>query len=196
MSRAMSDPSPSVHVLVVAAGRGSRFGGPLPKQYCDLAGEPVLRRTVGAFLAHPAVSGVRVMIHPDDRRLYDAAVGDLGLPEPVHGGATRQASVLNGLEALASVEPDLVLIHDAARPLISAGAIDRLIASLAGRRGAWRTSRHSDGGVTRTRVREDVLDPTSVMTLGTGWAAVIVLSDGGDVRFARVLSAAARRSAR
>jgi len=127
----MSDSSPSVHVLVVAAGRGSRFGGPLPKQYCDLAGEPVLRRTVGAFLDHPAVSGVRVMIHPDDRALYDAAVGDLGLPEPVHGGATRQASVLNGLEALASVEPDLVLIHDAARPLISAGAIDRLIASLA-----------------------------------------------------------------
>ncbi len=69
----------------------------------------------------------------------------------------------------------------------------RLIASLAGRQGAWRTSRHSDGGVTRTRVREDVLDPTAVVRLGTGWAAVIVLSDGGDVRFARVLSAPARR---
>lgn len=123
-------PAPTVHVLIVAAGRGARFGGPLPKQYCALAGQPVLRRTVGAFLAHPAVSGIRVTIHPDDRALYDAAVGDLGLPEPVHGGATRQASVLNGLEALAPARPDLVLIHDAARPLVSAGAIDRLIASL------------------------------------------------------------------
>jgi TraM recognition site of TraD and TraG/Bacterial protein of unknown function (DUF853) len=69
----------------------------------------------------------------------------------------------------------------------------QLIASLAGRRGAWRTSRHSDGGMTRTRVREDVLDPTAVMRLETGWAAVITLSDGGDMRFARVLSAAAQR---
>ncbi len=131
MSDRSSSPSaPSVQVLVVAAGRGSRFGGPLPKQYCDLAGQPVLRRTVDAFLAHPGVSGVRVMIHPDDRALYDAAVGDLDLPAPVHGGATRQASVLNGLEAIAGLAPDRVLIHDAARPLISAGAIDRLIASL------------------------------------------------------------------
>jgi hypothetical protein len=69
----------------------------------------------------------------------------------------------------------------------------RLIASLAGRRGAWRTSRRSDGGVTRTRVREDVLDSTDVVRLGTGWAAVIVLSGGGGVRFARILSASGRR---
>jgi hypothetical protein len=69
----------------------------------------------------------------------------------------------------------------------------RLIASLAGRRGAWRTSRRSDGAVTRTRVREDVLDSTDVVRLGTGWAAVIVLSGGGSVRFAHILSASARR---
>jgi len=69
----------------------------------------------------------------------------------------------------------------------------RLIASLAGRRGAWRTSRRSDGGVTRTRVSEDVLDSTDVVRLGTGWAAVIVLSGGGGVRFARILSASRRR---
>ena len=130
VSRAMSDPSPSVHVLIVAAGRGSRFGGPLPKQYCLLAGQPVLRRTAAAFLDHPAVTGVRVVIHPDDRALYDAATGGLDLPAPVSGGAARQDSVRNGLEAIAPDRPDLVLIHDAARPLISAGAIDRLIASL------------------------------------------------------------------
>ncbi len=67
----------------------------------------------------------------------------------------------------------------------------RMIASLAGSRGAWRTSRHSDGRSTRTRVREDVLDPGEVTRLGTGWAAVIVLSRAGGVRFARVLSATA-----
>jgi conjugal transfer pilus assembly protein TraD len=65
----------------------------------------------------------------------------------------------------------------------------RLIASLAGRKGAWRTSRHGDGRVTRTRVREDVLDSTEIVTLGTGWAAVIVLSGDGGVRFARILRA-------
>jgi hypothetical protein len=69
----------------------------------------------------------------------------------------------------------------------------QLIASLAGRKGAFRTSRHSDGRVTRTRVRENVLDSTEVVRLGTGWAAVIVLSGGGGVRFARILSAAGQR---
>jgi TraM recognition site of TraD and TraG/Helicase HerA, central domain len=63
----------------------------------------------------------------------------------------------------------------------------QLIASLAGRKGAWRTSHHSDGRMTRTRIREDVLDPSKVARLGTGWAAVIVLADGGTVHFARVL---------
>ncbi|WP_189045260.1 bifunctional 2-C-methyl-D-erythritol 4-phosphate cytidylyltransferase/2-C-methyl-D-erythritol 2,4-cyclodiphosphate synthase [Aliidongia dinghuensis] len=127
----LSAPAPTVHVLIVAAGRGARFGGPLPKQYCSLAGQPVLRRTLTAFLAHPAVAGVRVVIHPDDRALYDAATDGLDLAEPVAGGATRQESVRNGLEAIAPAAPDLVLIHDAARPLISAGTVDRLIASLA-----------------------------------------------------------------
>src|ERR1700734_3191439 len=125
----MTDHPPPCHVLIVAAGRGSRFGGPLPKQYSLLAGRPVLRHTVAAFQGRPGITSVRVAIHPDDRALYDAAVGDLGLPEPVPGGATRQESVRNGLEAIASGAPDLVLIHDAARPLISAGAIDRLITS-------------------------------------------------------------------
>ncbi|MFC5354998.1 bifunctional 2-C-methyl-D-erythritol 4-phosphate cytidylyltransferase/2-C-methyl-D-erythritol 2,4-cyclodiphosphate synthase [Azospirillum himalayense] len=117
--------------LIVAAGTGQRFGAERPKQYLDLAGQPVLRRTVEAFRRHPKVSAVRVVINPAFRDLYDAAVAGLNLPEPVAGGASRQDSVRNGLEALTDSAPGLVLIHDAARPLIDAGTIDRVIAALA-----------------------------------------------------------------
>lgn len=116
--------------LIVAAGSGQRFGAEQPKQYLDLAGKPVLRRTVEAFLSHPKVSAVRVVINPALRDLYDAAVAGLDLPEPVAGGASRQDSVRNGLEALADSAPDRVLIHDAARPLIDAATIDAVIAAL------------------------------------------------------------------
>jgi 2-C-methyl-D-erythritol 4-phosphate cytidylyltransferase/2-C-methyl-D-erythritol 2,4-cyclodiphosphate synthase len=110
--------------LIVAAGTGSRFGGSLPKQYHELAGEVILRRSVLAFLNHPHIDGVRVVINPDHRSLYDSAVGDLNLPEPITGGDTRQESVRLGLEALAlGKKPDLVMIHDAARPLVDAATI-------------------------------------------------------------------------
>ncbi len=110
--------------LIVAAGSGSRFGGKMPKQYCLLSGIPVLRRSVLAFLNHPHVDGVQVVINPAHRDLYDEALGDLGLPEPVAGGATRQESVLNGLEALAKTsKPGFVMIHDGARPLVDAATI-------------------------------------------------------------------------
>jgi 2-C-methyl-D-erythritol 4-phosphate cytidylyltransferase/2-C-methyl-D-erythritol 2,4-cyclodiphosphate synthase len=110
--------------LIVAAGVGSRFGGSLPKQYYELAGETILRRSVLAFLNHPHIDNVCVVINPDHREMYDKAVGDLGLLAPVAGGETRQASVLNGLEALAEHNrPDLVMIHDAARPLVDASTI-------------------------------------------------------------------------
>ena len=116
--------------LIVAAGTGQRFGAERPKQYLDLAGQPVLRRTIDAFRRHPKVSAVRVVINPAFRDLYDAAVAGLDLPEPVAGGASRQDSVRNGLAALAESAPDLVLIHDAARPLIDADTIDAVIAAL------------------------------------------------------------------
>ncbi len=120
----------SCTALIVAAGSGQRFGAEIPKQYLDLVGKPVLRRTVEAFLRHPRVKAVRVVINPAFRDLYDAAVAGLGLPEPVAGGASRQDSVRNGLEALADSAPDHVLIHDAARPLIDDATIDAVIAAL------------------------------------------------------------------
>ncbi len=125
-----------VVVLVVAAGRGRRFGGDVPKQYLDLAGRPVLRHSLAAFAANPEIDAVRAVIHPDDRQLYDAAAAGLGLGEPVPGGAQRQDSVRLGLESLAELDPDIVLIHDGARPFADAGTIGRVIAALKDHPGA------------------------------------------------------------
>jgi 2-C-methyl-D-erythritol 4-phosphate cytidylyltransferase/2-C-methyl-D-erythritol 2,4-cyclodiphosphate synthase len=91
---------------------------------------PVLRRAVQPFLAHPKVSAVRVVIHPDDAAIYQQSVGDLPLLAPVSGGASRQESVLRGLESLADATPKRVLIHDAARPFVTAAILDRVIRAL------------------------------------------------------------------
>ncbi len=126
--------------LIVAAGRGHRVGGPVPKQYRSLSGRAVLDRTVRRFVDHPAIDGVRVAIHPNDRTLYDEAIRPetaAGKPiRPIDGGANRQESVHLGLESLADTSPDLVLIHDGARPLVPSAAIDRVVAALAEHDGA------------------------------------------------------------
>jgi len=116
--------------LVVAAGRGNRFGGELPKQYARLGGRPVLRYSLEAYCRHPGVAAVQAVIHPDDREYYDQAVAGLGLPPPAAGGATRQESVRRGLEHLAAAAPARVLIHDAARPFVDTGTIDRVLRAL------------------------------------------------------------------
>ncbi len=119
--------------LVVGAGEGQRFGSELPKQYHLLAGMAVMRRSLLAFMDHPEVTAVQAVIHPNHHDLYDQAVRGLALPVPVDGGATRQGSVFNGLESLASraaEAPSTVLIHDAARPLVDHGVISRVLAAL------------------------------------------------------------------
>ena len=116
--------------LVVAAGQGVRFGGPVPKQYSPLGPGSILRHAVAAFASHPRVAGVAVAIRAEDRALYDAALAGLALLPPVAGGATRQDSVRLGLEALASLSPERVLIHDGARPFPDAALIDRVIDGL------------------------------------------------------------------
>ena len=132
----------STAALIVAAGRGHRVGGPLPKQYRALAGHTVLGHSVRRFTAHPRVDRVRVVINPADRALYEAAVQGSASAEggkllaPVAGGATRQDSVRNGLESLEEAPPDLVLIHDGARPLVPAPVIDGALDALAGHDGA------------------------------------------------------------
>lgn len=121
----------SAIALVVAAGRGSRAGGPLPKQYQDIGGRPVLAHALAAFTGHPSVTAVRAVIHPSDRALYDAAAAGLDVLAAVAGGASRQESVLRGLESLSDDAPDAVLIHDAARPFVSAATISASLDALA-----------------------------------------------------------------
>jgi 2-C-methyl-D-erythritol 4-phosphate cytidylyltransferase/2-C-methyl-D-erythritol 2,4-cyclodiphosphate synthase len=127
---------PKVIALIVAAGSGSRMGQDLPKQYLRLGGKTVLRHSLETFRSHPRIAGVRVVINESLRDLYDAAVSGLDLMAPVAGGQKRQDSVRLGLESLAGEHPDLVLIHDAARPFIDAGIIDRTIDTLAAHDGA------------------------------------------------------------
>ena len=116
--------------LVVAAGRGTRLGAPLPKQYLPLAGRAVLRYSLEALADHPGIDAVRVVFNPQDAALYDAAASGLALMPPVAGGAARQDSVRLGLESLADAAPQRVLIHDGARPFLDRGTVDRVLAAL------------------------------------------------------------------
>lgn len=116
--------------LVVAAGSGLRVGGETPKQFLHLGGKPLLRHCLETFLAHPRIAGVRVVINPSYRSLYEAATEGMALLRAVDGGATRQQSVHLGLESLVDINPDLVLIHDAARPFLDAATIDRTLDAL------------------------------------------------------------------
>ncbi|MDO9412874.1 MAG: bifunctional 2-C-methyl-D-erythritol 4-phosphate cytidylyltransferase/2-C-methyl-D-erythritol 2,4-cyclodiphosphate synthase [Pseudolabrys sp.] len=114
-----------VAAVIVAAGRGSRAGAAgVPKQFRPVGGETMLRRTLTAFTG---LGLIQTVIHADDGDLYVQAADGFALLPPVTGGATRQASVLAGLEALAAHAPDFVLVHDAARPFASAALIARAI---------------------------------------------------------------------
>lgn len=122
---------PTCTALIVAAGRGSRFGGPLPKQYALLGAQPVLRRTLATLWASPGIDRIRVVIAAGDEGHYRAATAGFDLLPPILGGPSRQLSVLNGLEALAPEAPDLVAIHDAARPFVRAADIAACLEAVA-----------------------------------------------------------------
>ena len=113
--------------IIVAAGRGERTGG--LKQYRPLGGEPVLRRVLRLFIAHPGIDAVQPVIHPADEADFRAAAAGIDCLAPVPGGVTRQVSVRAGLEALSRANPSVVLVHDAARPLASPALIDRALAA-------------------------------------------------------------------
>jgi 2-C-methyl-D-erythritol 4-phosphate cytidylyltransferase/2-C-methyl-D-erythritol 2,4-cyclodiphosphate synthase len=132
--------------LIVAAGRGTRAAGHVPKQYALLGSEPVLARTLRVFLDHPAVDLALVAIAEADRALYEHTVAsaDLKLLPPALGGETRQRSVLNGLCALLPRAPARVLIHDAARPFVTRDVIDRVLAGLERAPGAIAAVRLAD----------------------------------------------------
>ena len=155
-----------IAALIVAAGRGTRFGGEIPKQYVPIHGTCAFRRSIDRFLSCRDVHHVQGVIHGDDRGYYEDALHGLHHPQlaaPVTGGATRAQSVLRGLMALENSEPDAVLIHDAARPFVTDQVIHSVIAALRTAEGAfaalpvvdalWR----AEGDVASTPVARDGL---------------------------------------
>jgi 2-C-methyl-D-erythritol 4-phosphate cytidylyltransferase/2-C-methyl-D-erythritol 2,4-cyclodiphosphate synthase len=153
-----------IAALVVAAGSGTRAGRGIPKQYAPVAGKPMLRRTLEALVGHRSIHAVQVVISEADRSSYYESVQGLGkLLPPAHGGPSRQRSVLNGLTALAAHGPSVVLIHDAARPFVSADLVDRVVEACQGGAGAvpvmpvTETVKRVQGGlISATVPREDL----------------------------------------
>ena len=121
-----------VAAVVVAAGRGIRAGGTMPKQYRVVCGVPVIRHALSLFVDHPEIDFVQPVIHRDDAAAFAEATAGLKLRAAAFGGATRQMSVRSGLEALEKERPRVVLVHDAARPFTSPALISRAIAAGAG----------------------------------------------------------------
>ena len=133
----------SIAVIVVAAGQGERAsvnGDAVPKQYRPIGGKPVVARTIAAFLDVEAISHILPVIHADhDGNFAALDLADARLLPPASGGASRQASVLEGLKALEPLQPDYVLIHDAARPFVPRALIEAVIAAIADNDGALPT---------------------------------------------------------
>lgn len=160
----MTDQQAMFWCVVPAAGRGERFGGTLPKQYQSLRGKPLLHWTLERLAAHPRIAGLCVVVAADDVH-WSAPDALLGKPlRSAIGGAKRADSVLAGLSSLPDdVGPeDFVLVHDAARPCISAVDISRLI-DVAGAGGGGLLAAplhdtlkrsHADGRVAATEARE------------------------------------------
>jgi 2-C-methyl-D-erythritol 4-phosphate cytidylyltransferase/2-C-methyl-D-erythritol 2,4-cyclodiphosphate synthase len=126
-------------VVIVAAGRGERAGlADGPKQYRTIGGRPVVSHTLEAFLSHPRIGRIIVAIHPDDDELFRASTSEFedGRITAIHGGATRQESTRLALRALRDDAPAKVLIHDAVRPFVDPGLIDRTIDAIDERQGA------------------------------------------------------------
>jgi 2-C-methyl-D-erythritol 4-phosphate cytidylyltransferase/2-C-methyl-D-erythritol 2,4-cyclodiphosphate synthase len=119
-----------VAAVVVAAGQGLRAGGDRPKQFRTIGGEALLRRTLSRLSASADIGAIQPVIRMEDRALFEAATAGISLLPPVAGGATRQASVRAGLEALEPRAPDIVLVHDAARPFVSEALIARAIMAI------------------------------------------------------------------
>ncbi len=123
--------SPSFHLLIVAAGSGTRLGGESPKQYLEIARKPVLRRTVEVFLKLIPPENIHIVINDAHRALYEQAVAGLPLPPPVPGGPERNKSVFNGIKSFPDLkDEDILLVHDAARPFVRPRDILNLVDAL------------------------------------------------------------------
>ena len=116
--------------IVLAAGQSERFGGNKPKQYEFLGNSRLIRWSLNSFSSHPSIKFVLPVINMSDLERYNAAAAGLNILSPIQGGRNRQHSVRIGLEAVFPLAPDVVLIHDAARPFVTHDLIDRLLGGL------------------------------------------------------------------
>jgi len=146
--------------LIVAAGRGERAGGAVPKQFRLLGGKPVLRWAVESLIRHPAVQSTRIVIAEGQQDSAKQALQGLDIGELITGGAERADSVRAGLEA---IEADAVLVHDAARPFCPPPVVDRLLASLEFFEGAAPVLPVGD---TLARIADTLGDPVDRAGLG------------------------------
>ena len=186
--------SPKTAAIIVAAGTGVRSGSAIPKQYALLGGKSVLAHSYAALKAHPAIERIIVVIGAGQEAALMAAIGEAA---HVFGGATRRMSVRAGLDALGT-DVDRVLIHDAARPFLSAAVIDRLIAALDAHDGAVPalpvadTLAHGDTALGGTVSRDGlhrILTPQAfryraIMTAHRGWNGDEPTDDAQMVRAA------------
>jgi 2-C-methyl-D-erythritol 4-phosphate cytidylyltransferase/2-C-methyl-D-erythritol 2,4-cyclodiphosphate synthase len=150
-----------VAALLMAAGRGERLGGGEPKQFLPLLGRPVLRHAAEALLRDGLVEVIQPVCADAERERVDSILAGLPVRPAATGGATRQASVRAGLEVLAAQAPDLVLVHDAARPIVPAGTVAAVLAALESAEGAIPAQPVADtlklgqgGNIVRTVPRE------------------------------------------
>ncbi len=150
--------------LIVAAGKGERLGGGLPKQYRLLGGKPVLRWAVESLICHPAIRSVRVVIGQGQSELAATALEGLEVGEPIIGGAERADSVRAGL---AAVSGDAVLVHDAARPFCPPAVVDRLIAQLEFSEGAAPVLPVGDTVARATERLGELVDRTGLVRVQT-----------------------------
>ncbi|MCB1532349.1 MAG: bifunctional 2-C-methyl-D-erythritol 4-phosphate cytidylyltransferase/2-C-methyl-D-erythritol 2,4-cyclodiphosphate synthase [Alphaproteobacteria bacterium] len=133
------------HVIVAAAGRGSRFGGDTPKQYCSFGGKTLLRHTLDNILSWPGVLSLRVIIDPEYADSYQKSVSGLDLPDYITGGSERNISINNALNSISNVkDEDIIFIHDAARPFTKAADITALLNALQDNRAATLATPVSD----------------------------------------------------
>lgn len=154
----------TVTALIVAAGKGERLGGGVPKQYRMLGGKPVLRWAVESLISHPAVRSTRVVIGSGQQGLAATALQGLDVGGLIEGGAERSDSVKAGLQAIGG---DAVLVHDAARPFCPAAVVDRLIAQLEFFDGATPVLPVGDTLARADRSLDEMVDRTGLVRIQT-----------------------------
>ena len=154
----------TVTALIVAAGKGERLGGDLPKQYRAIGGKPVLRWAVEAMASHPTIEQVCVVVGSGQQELAAAALGGLSVAGLVEGGAKRSDSVRNGLRAIGE---GTVLVHDAARPFCPPAVIDRLLIALDDSDGAVPVLPVADTLATGERILEGPVDRKGLLRVQT-----------------------------